>query len=228
MKPLAIFDVDGTLVDSRKIISLSMDAAFEKEGLPAPGYAVTRTIVGLSLEVAIDRIAPRDVDAEVVARMTEHYKNAFIEFRKNPETQAPLYDGVSSLLERLRADGWEIGIATGKSRKGLDAVIKRMKWGALIDAHYCADDGPGKPHPFMVDANLKALSRRPEEAVVIGDTSFDMLMAQAASVATIGVDWGFHTREELEQVPADVVVSTMDDLQLKLLDFAKSFEKAIV
>lgn len=224
MKPLAIFDVDGTLVDSRKIISMSMDAAFEKEGLPAPGYDVTRTIVGLSLEVAIDRIAPRDVDADGVARLTEHYKNAFIEFRKHPETQAPLYDGVSELLMRLRTDGWELGIATGKSRKGLDAVIKRMEWGSLIDAHYCADDGPGKPHPFMVDANLKALSRRPEEAVVIGDTSFDMLMAQAADVATIGVDWGFHTREELEQVPADVVVSTMDELQVKLFEF----EQAIV
>ena len=224
MKPLAIFDVDGTLVDSRKIISLSMDAAFEKEGLAAPGYDVTRTIVGLSLEVAIDRIAPREVDADGIARITQHYKDAFIEFRKHPETQAPLYDGVSALLDNLRAEGWEIGIATGKSRKGLDAVIKRMKWASLIDAHYCADDGPGKPHPFMVDANLKALSRRPEEAVVIGDTSFDMLMAQAASVATIGVDWGFHTREELEQVPADVVVSTMDALADKLSDF----EKAIV
>ena len=224
MKPLAIFDVDGTLVDSRKIISLSMDAAFEKEGLAAPGYDLTRTIVGLSLEVAIDRIAPREVDADGVARITQHYKDAFIEFRKHPETQAPLYEGVSDLLDKLRSEGWEIGIATGKSRKGLDAVIKRMKWEPLIDAHYCADDGPGKPHPFMVDANLKALSRRPEEAVVIGDTSFDMLMAQAAGTATIGVDWGFHTREELEQVPADVVVSTVAALADKLSDF----ETAIV
>jgi phosphoglycolate phosphatase len=220
MAPLAIFDIDGTLVDSRRIISLSMDAAFKREGLPPPGYEVTRRIVGLSLEVAIDRIAPPGVEHEGVMRITQYYKDAFIAFRQDPATQSPLYDGAKDVLDNLRNAGWEIGVATGKSRRGLDAVIERMQLAPYFDAHYCADDGPGKPHPFMVDANLKALSRRPEEAIMIGDTSFDIHMAQAASVATIGVDWGFHTPAELSASKADVIVSKMDDLNAELLAFA--------
>ena len=218
-KPLAIFDVDGTLVDSRRIISLSMDAAFKAEGLLAPGYEVTRTIVGLSLELAIDKIAPRDVGADGVARLAQSYKDAFIEFRKDPATQAPLYDGALELLETLKADGWEIGVATGKSRRGLDALIERMDLGRFFDAHYCASDGASKPDPFMVEANLKALSRLPHEAVMIGDTSFDIHMGQNADVATIGVDWGFHTKAELIECGADIVVSTMADLEAALMRF---------
>jgi len=212
--------MDGTLVDSRRIISLSMDAAFEAEGLTAPGYEVTRRIVGLSLDLAIDRIAPREIGADGIARISQSYKDAFIEFRKNPETQAPLYDGALALLERLRADGWEMGVATGKSRRGLDALIERMNLGRFFDAHYCADDGASKPDPFMVEANLKALSRLPHEAVMIGDTSFDIHMAQNADVATIGVDWGFHTKAELIECKADIIVSTMADLEAALMRFA--------
>lgn len=219
-KPLAIFDMDGTVVDSRRIISLAMDEAFRREGLPVPGYEVTRTIVGLSLELAIDRIAPKHVDADGLARLVEHYKDGFIAFRKDPATKAPLYDGALALLEKLKADGWEIGVATGKSRKGLDALIVGHNLGHLFDAHYCATDGASKPDPFMVEANLTALSRLPHEAVVIGDTSFDMHMAQNADVATIGVDWGFHTKAELIECGADIVVSTMADLDAALMRFA--------
>lgn len=220
MGPLAIFDVDGTLVDSRRIISLAMDDAFIREGLTPPGYESTRKIVGLSLEVAIDRLAPEGVDHDGVLRLTEHYKNAFISYRKDPAMQSPLYDGAREVLDRLRREGWEMGIATGKSRRGLDAVIERMQLGPYFSAHFCADDGPSKPHPFMVEANLKALSRRPAEAVMIGDTSFDIHMAQAAKVATIGVDWGFHTREELGAAQADVIVSDMRGLDSELNRFA--------
>ena len=220
IRPLAIFDMDGTVVDSRRIISLSMDEAFRREGLPVPGYEVTRTIVGLSLELAIDRIAPKHVDADGLARLVEHYKDGFIAFRKDPATKAPLYDGALALLEKLKADGWEIGVATGKSRKGLDALIAGHNLGHLFDAHYCATDGASKPDPFMVEANLTALSRLPHEAVVIGDTSFDMHMAQNADVATIGVDWGFHTKAELIECGADIVVSTMADLDAALMRFA--------
>lgn len=223
MAPLAIFDIDGTLVDSRRIIALAMDDAFRREGLSLPGYEVTRQIVGLSLEVAIDRIAPKTVDHDGVKRLTQNYKDAFIKARQDPQMQSPLYGGAMDILDNLRREGWEIGVATGKSRRGLDAVIERLQLGDYFSAHYCADDGPGKPHPFMVDANLKALSRRPEEAVMIGDTSFDIHMAQAASVATIGVDWGFHTRSELENARADVIVSKMSELGAELSGFAARY-----
>lgn len=221
MAPLAIFDIDGTLVDSRRIIALAMDEAFQREGLPQPGYDVTRKIVGLSLEVAIDRIAPSGVDHDGVKRLTQYYKDAFIAARQDPKLQSPLYAGAMNILDNLCHAGWEIGVATGKSRRGLDTVIERMQLGDYFSAHYCADDGPGKPHPFMVDANLKALSRSPEEAVMIGDTSFDIHMAQAAGVANIGVDWGFHTREELKIARADVIVSDMKALGSELNKFAE-------
>ncbi len=220
MNRLAIFDVDGTLVDSRRIIALAMDEAFTREGLPAPGYDATRKIVGLSLEVAIDRLAPAGIDHDGVLRLTRYYKDAFITFRQDPALQSPLYAGALDVLDNLRSSGWEIGIATGKSRRGLDAVIERMKLAPYIAAHYCADDGPGKPHPFMVEANLNALSYPAQDAVMIGDTSFDIHMAQAADVSTIAVDWGFHTREELQDARADVIVSTMDELNAELNSFA--------
>ena len=219
-KPLAIFDVDGTLVDSRHIIGLSMDAAFKAEGLTPPGYEVTRTIVGLSLEIAIDRIAPRGVDADGVKRLAEHYKNAYIELRADPAMQAPLYDGALELLETLQAKGWQIGVATGKSRRGLDIFIEQKNLSRFFSAHYCADDGPSKPNAFMVEANLAALSRMPHEAVMIGDTSFDIHMGQNADVATSGVDWGFHPKAELIKCKADIVVSTMSDLEAALIRFA--------
>lgn len=218
--PLAIFDVDGTLVDSRRIIGLSMDAAFNAEGLSPPGYELTRRIVGLSLEIAIDRITPRSVDAAGVKRLAEHYKNAYIKFREDPVMQAPLYDGALELLETLHLKGWEMGVATGKSRQGLDMFIKQKDLSRFFSAHYCADDGPSKPHRFMVEANLNALSRLPHEAVMIGDTSFDIHMGQNANVATIGVDWGFHTAAELTQSKADIVVSSMGDLEAALMRFA--------
>jgi len=221
MAPLAIFDIDGTLVDSRRIIAMAMDEAFKREGLLPPGYDVTRKIVGLSLEVAIDRIAPIGVDHDGVKRLTQYYKDAFITARQDPKLQSPLYAGAMAILDNLRQAGWEIGVATGKSRRGLDAVIERMQLGDYFSAQYCADDGPGKPHPFMVEANLKALSRRPEDAVMIGDTSFDIHMAQAAGVANIGVDWGFHTRRELEAARADVIVSDMTGLGTALNSFAE-------
>jgi len=111
MAPLAIFDIDGTLVDSRRIIALAMDEAFKREGLTPPGYQVTRTIVGLSLAVAIDRIVPQGIDHDGVMRITQHYKDAFIAFRQDPATQSPLYDGAMDVLDNLRRDGWEIGVA---------------------------------------------------------------------------------------------------------------------
>ena len=219
--PLAIFDIDGTLVDSRRIISRSMDMAFEAEGLPAPGYEVTRTIVGMSLKLAIDKIAPRGVDAGGLDRLAAAYTDAYIELRKNPETQAPLYDGAYALLETLKAQGWQMGVATGKSRKGLDIVLEMKNLTPFFGAHYCADDGPSKPDPFMVEANLNALSCPPQEAVMIGDTSFDILMGINASVTTLGVDWGFHTRKELEGCGANRVLSTMEGLGGALMQFAE-------
>ena len=220
MSRFAIFDIDGTVVDSRHIITDSMAMAFKKQGLSAPDYNATRQIVGLSLEVAIDRLAPKEVDRAGVLRLVEEYKTAY-KYLRETYNHAPLYEGIMDVILSLKDAGWDLGIATGKSRFGLTKIMDYYDLHKLFDCSYCADDGAGKPDPFMVEANLIAQARLPQHSVMIGDTSFDMLMGKAAGVHTIGVDWGFHTREELLQCGTDLIVSTMDELSEALTTFSK-------
>ena len=219
--PLVIFDIDGTLVDSRNVISECMAAAFTRQGLTPPSYNETRMIVGLSLLEAVDRLAPKDLPHEDLLSLVEAYKNEFISRRQSGRLHEPLYDGALELLIGLKNSNWEIGAATGKSRRGLDAIIQTHGFDKFFDCHFCADDGPGKPHPHMVQANLDALGRTANGAVMIGDTSFDMLMAKAAGVAAFGVDWGFHTQDEINSGGADRLFSTMDELSEGLQNFAQ-------
>jgi len=218
---LAIFDIDGTLVDSRAVITECMQEAFEQHGLSKPSYDVVRTIVGLSLETAIDKIAPRDISHDDLLVLVERYKTAFIQRREAKTLDEPLYTGAMDLLETLRADGWTMGVATGKSRRGLDAIIKTHGFDRFFDCHFCADDGPGKPHPSMIHANLNACGVLPQNAVMIGDTSFDMIMSKAAEVKAIGVTWGFHTSEEIAVGGADHLVDTLEELGAVLNQFSR-------
>ena len=217
-----IFDIDGTLVDSRKVISDCMAAAFAGQGLRPPSYDETRKIVGLSLLEAVDRLAPPNLSHENLLKLVEAYKNEFISRRQAGELHEPLYDGVKELLTDLKNANWNIGVATGKSRRGLDAIIKTHGFSDYFDCHFCADDGPGKPHPHMIQANLDALGRTAGSSVMIGDTSFDMIMAKAAGVSAYGVDWGFHTVTEINSGGADLLFSSMDDLGRGLESFASA------
>lgn len=224
MRPLAIFDVDGTLIDSRHVINLSMARAFECQGLTPPSYEQTRKIVGLSLEVAIDKLAPRALEAGALEQLVEGYKAEFVALRNSGEDHEQPYDGALELLSTLKSSGWALGIATGKSRRGLDAVLKRHDWAPLFECHYCASDGAGKPDPFMVNANLSATASTPQQAVIIGDTSFDMLMGKRAGITSIGVTWGFHTEAEIRSGGADSVYGTVGSLSAALRDFASGLE----
>lgn len=194
--PFAVFDFDGTLVDSRAIIQQSMESGFRALGLIPPDYEETRKIVGLSLAEAIHRIAP-ELTQNDLQKLSEHYKVAFQERRKDPSFKEPLYDGAMETLTRLRAAGWRIGGATGKSRRGVDFVLERHELGDFFDTVWCADDGPGKPHPHMVLGAMQTVGAAPVQTVVIGDTSFDMEMARRAGTTAWGVTWGFHTADEI-------------------------------
>ncbi len=218
---LVIFDIDGTLVDSRKVITDCMQEAFETYGLVKPSYDTVRSIVGLSLETAIDRIAPRDIEHKDLLNLVEGYKAAFIKRRKANSLDEPLYAGAIELLSTLSETGWKIGVATGKSRRGLDAIVKTHGFERYFDCHFCADDGPGKPHPSMIFANLNACGVLPQNAVMIGDTSFDMIMSKAANVEAIGVTWGFHTSEEIAIGGADHLVDDMQQLETVLHHFSR-------
>jgi phosphoglycolate phosphatase len=193
---LAVFDVDGTLVDSRRSIAEAMAMAFRSLGLPAPGYDDTRRIVGLSLKPAIATLAP-DLPEADYARLANAYKDAFIANRAAGFAE-PLYDGARELVTRLREEGWRLGVATGKARRGVDAFLETHNFHGWFDAAHCADDGPGKPDPHMLRLVIDAVGARDADTVMIGDTSFDMAMARAAACYAQGVSWGFHTVEEIQ------------------------------
>jgi phosphoglycolate phosphatase len=219
--PFAIFDIDGTLVDSRAIITSCMDAAFVGAGLQAPGYERTRRIIGLSLPLGLKQLAPH-ADEVLQKRILESYRDAFFTMRSDPAMASPLYDGADVLLTRLAAANWVLGIATGKSRRGLDGMMSQFDWHDVFATHFCADDGPGKPHPHMVLENIRMAGASPAKTVVIGDSEHDMAMAVAAGTAAIGVTWGFGTRDELMAAGAHQVVDTMSELSAALADFAQT------
>lgn len=220
---LAVFDVDGTLVDSRATIERAVQRGFAAIGLPPPPYDEIRQIVGLSLAPALQQLAP-DLDANQKARLVEGYREAFAEFHRTPGFAEPLYEGAAQTLARLKAEGWRIAMATGKSRRGVEAVIRMQGWADLFDSTHCGEDGPGKPDPAMLTAAMQALHAQPHETIMIGDTSHDMRMAKAAGARAQGVAWGFHTAEEVAAGGADEVSTTFAELNAALDRFAAGVE----
>jgi phosphoglycolate phosphatase len=215
---LAVFDVDGTLVDSRRSIAEAMAMAFRALSLPAPDYAATRQIVGLSLKPAIATLAP-DLAESDYARLANAYKEAFVANRAAGLVE-PLYDGARELVERLKEDGWLLGVATGKARRGVDAFMETHAFAGWFDAAHCADDGPGKPDPHMLNLVIDAVGASPARTVMIGDTSFDMAMARAAQCTAQGVSWGFHTPDEIRAGGAHHVADDYVELGRQLDAFA--------
>ncbi len=202
---LVIFDVDGTLVDSQGDILAAMAVSFASEKLDCPSRDAILGIVGLSLPQAIGRLAP-EVGAVQLARLVEAYKAAYAELRMRGGPDAsPLYPGIPDLLARLSTrDDVLLGIATGKSRRGLAALLESHDLTRLFVTRQSADGNPSKPHPGMLFAALEDAGVEAEQAVMIGDTSYDMEMARAAGVARIGVTWGYHPREALSD--AQIIV----------------------
>lgn len=209
---LAIFDVDGTLVDSQAAIVGAMEAAFAALGLPAPSRGAILSIVGLSLDHAMLRLVP-EAGADTRARLVDGYKQAYqAERLAQGAAHSPLFPGAREMLEQLDAQpDTLLAVATGKSRRGLDALIEAHGLERFFVSRQVADDHPSKPHPSMILAALADAGVETPAAVMIGDTSFDMEMARAAGVAGLGVGWGYHPVAALEPV-ARRVVQRFDDL----------------
>ncbi len=207
---LVIFDVDGTLVDSQDHIHAAMSAAFGAEGLMAPPRPEVLSIVGLSLPEAVARLAP-DLAAIRRDRIVAAYKASFAPMRG--EARAPLYPGARAALLALLARGdVALGIATGKSRRGLEHLLAAHDLAGLFMTMQVADDHPSKPHPSMVQAALDEAGVAAADAVMVGDTTFDMAMARAAGVEALGVGWGYHPPADLARAGAREVVSAYDAL----------------
>lgn len=219
---LAIWDVDGTLVDSRAVIQACMEAAFRDTGIPPPDYDATRRIVGLSLVAGIAQLAPPDLSAARLEFLVDAYRNTFTRLRADPALHESMYDGALDVLERLKQDGWLLAIATGKTHRGLDGLFAKHPIKSYFDTVWCADDGPGKPHPFMVEQSMRALGCAPSQSLMIGDAIHDIAMGRAAGVRSLGVSWGFGRADELRDAGADEVHHDFAGLQKSLDAFEPS------
>jgi phosphoglycolate phosphatase len=207
---LVVFDVDGTLVDSQHLIVAAQQAAFAGVGLSAPSRQRSLSIVGLSLaEAFTDLVGP---DGPVAA-LVDGYKAAFGALRADPTMAEPLYAGAAAVVDQLAARGDVLlGIATGKSRRGVAHLMARHGWDGLFHTIQTADDAPSKPNPAMLRNAMRETGTDANEMVMLGDTTFDMLMAKAVGCRAIGVSWGYHPVASLWAAGADAVIERFDDL----------------
>ena len=208
---LAVFDCDGTLSDGQAGVCAAMERAFAGTGRTAPARADVRRIVGLSLPQAMARLAPAS-SAEEQAALVEAYKHAFRSAREDGSLREPLFDGIDQALRTLHGDGWHLGVATGKSDRGLASTLAVHGLGDLFATLQTADRHPSKPHPAMLMAAMDEALADPTDTVMIGDTTYDIEMAQVAGTRALGVAWGYHAPGELLAAGAEAVAATPQDL----------------
>ena len=213
MNRLAIFDCDGTLVDSQHNICLAMERCFVAAGLAPPTRERTRTVVGLSLVEAMRAMLP-DAEPDDHVELAERYKRAFQQMRADGLADEPLYDGVADLIDGLEAEGWLLGIATGKSDRGVALCLEHHGLAGRFVTNQTADRHPSKPHPSMIGQAMADAGAAPETSLMIGDTSYDMAMARAAGVTAVGVAWGYHDADELLRAGAQHVAAHPLDILL--------------
>jgi phosphoglycolate phosphatase len=209
---LAVFDCDGTISDGQAAVCAAMATAFGDIGLAAPPNSAIRRIVGLSLPVAVRHLAP-DESADLHARLVDAYRSAFFRAREQGLVAEPLYDGIADLLRSLHGKGWLLGVATGKSDRGLRGCLLKHGIFDLFVTLQTADRHPSKPDPSMLAAAMHQAGASPADTVMIGDTAFDMAMARAAGCRAIGVAWGYHASDELRQAGAEAVAQTAAELE---------------
>lgn len=211
---LIIFDLDGTLINSEAILLAAQVETFARHGLVHPGREAGLGIVGLTLNVALMRLAGLDQPDE---SLTETYRDVFGAMRRQAETDAaldePLFPGVAQTLSLLAArPGLTLGIATGKSRRGAEYIVERHGWQNLFATIQTADDAPSKPHPGMILRAMAETGAAPERTAMVGDSSFDIEMAVAAGVAPVAVSWGFQPVASLVALGARHVLDDFAEL----------------
>lgn len=190
---LILFDCDGTLVDSQHMIVAAMNRAFSEAGLPEPERGAVLDVVGLSLEPAVARLLPLATPASDIRALAESYKLAFQDLRRDPANYEPLFPGArETLLALANKPDTVLGIATGKSHRGVDVLLAREQLAHLFATIQTADTHPSKPHPSMIMTALAETGTAAHSSVMIGDTTYDMSMARSAGMPALGVGWGYH------------------------------------
>jgi phosphoglycolate phosphatase len=192
---LIVFDWDGTLMDSTGTIVNCIQAAARDLGLPVPDDRSAAQVIGLSLQHAMEAAIP-DVDPKYYPQIIERYRYHYL----NQDCNLALFDGVREMLADLSQQGYFLGVATGKSRAGLNRALKTSELASLFDATRCADETFSKPHPAMLQELTRELGQDMERTLMIGDTTHDLLLAQNAGAAGVAVYYGAHPSDELDQL----------------------------
>lgn len=208
---LIIFDFDGTLVDSRSLILESHRIVFSEFRLPAPSPAESLALVGKSLDVILTQLAG---PAAPILEMVKAYDLLLPQLRADSAFAEKPFDGAGDLLSDLStAPDTVLGVATGHRTDTIAPALEELRWAGYFKTIQAADTAPSKPHPAMLLQALAATGVTLENAIFIGDTTFDMEMAQAAKLRSIGVGWGYHRTERLLAAGADRVVQSIDQLR---------------
>jgi len=192
---LLVFDWDGTLMDSQARIVGCMRAAVTDLGLDVPSDESISNIIGLGLKEAICMLFP-GADDSLVSDITKGYRQHFL-FENN--TPTPLFKGAKEALLSLESQGYMLAVATGKGRPGLNRVLECTGLTQLFHATRCADEAPSKPHPDMLLHIMNVLDVEASDTLMIGDTEYDMKMANNAGTAALAVSYGVHDAERLMQ-----------------------------
>lgn len=223
---LVIFDCDGTIVDSQNGIHAAMMHAYGALSLAPPLRCDTISVIGLSLPEAFLRLSPHESEATRRA-LAERYKLAFTDVRHDPAHHEPLFEGAAEVIAALaRRDDVRLGIATGKSMRGVLRLFDREGWHDHFATVQTADNHPSKPHPSMIAAAMAEVGASPMRTVMIGDTSFDVEMARAAGVGAIGVTWGYHPADALNASGAHALVGDYAELPAAIERLVAELEDA--
>lgn len=191
---LIVFDWDGTLMDSTAAIVRAIQAASRDLGLPVPPDRQARHVIGLGLVDALGMAVP-ELPEERYPEMVERYRHHYL----SRDHELVLFDGITQLIEELAEAGFLLAVATGKSRHGLDRALLHSGLGHYFHATRCADECHSKPHPQMLEELMEELETSPEQTLMIGDTSHDLLMASNAGVGALGVTYGAHLGDHLAE-----------------------------
>ena len=205
---LLIFDWDGTLADSIGRIVTAMQGAAQRAGRPERDAQAVKGIIGLGLPEAILTLYP-DMTPEEVIAFRQHYADLYIAMDAEP---SPLFAGVRESLEAFRAQGYRLAVATGKARRGLDRVLKAHGWEDFFDITRAADETASKPDPLMLNQILAHCAVRPEQALMVGDASFDLMMARNAGMDSVAVSYGAQSSEALQQYEPRVTIDHFSEL----------------
>ena len=203
-----VFDWDGTLADSTAIIALALQQACGDVGEPVPGDVDARYVIGLGLADALKHVAP-GLPAERYPELATRYRHHYFAH----DGTIPLFGGVRELLAEMDTAGYLLGVATGKSRAGLDRALAQHEVGSFFAATRCADEGFAKPHPDMLLRLMDRVGVGPDDTLMIGDTTHDLELARNAGVAALAVAYGAHPLAELMQQEPLATVHSIPELR---------------